>query len=519
MPTDIVEPKTTDTGGSSESPQPQQTQPQKVFRIHRFQIGLNVLIQILAVVFILGMLNYVAFNYFKRWDFSRDKKYALSDQTKRVLKSLEKPVKIIIFFTPDPRVPGGEIYDDVQNLLKEYQYASKKIDVETVNPFKALSRARELQAKYKFGASENVLIVDAGEGHSKFVNATDMAEYDESGVEMGQPPRLKAFKGEQAITSALLEVTESKQNKIYVLGGKGGPDLKSDELAGIKTYIERQNVKIDTLNLLNVDKVPDDVRALLIIGPRYDLTDRELKLLRDFWDKNGRIFIALDPGSSTPKLLGFLATLGVKPDDDRILRTVNLGFATGVMRQVAASFSETSAVTKRLKGVDTMFDGDTQSLTLDPAAANAKNLSDDPIITAAEGYWGETKYQNVTETGAFFDPKEDKAAPLVIAASVEKNALPDQRVQVENSSRMIVVGNSRFITTASLNEPNVDFTLASLNWLLNREELIGIAPKENKQFTLNLSDEQVRNLMLLVMFIIPGAAALVGFGAWFSRRR
>src|SRR2546425_11690187 len=86
----------------------------KVITIKRFQIGVNVLLQLLALVVILGIVNYLAFNHYKRWDFSRNQKYALSDQTKRLLKSLKKPVQAIVFFSPDPRTPGAEVYPDVE---------------------------------------------------------------------------------------------------------------------------------------------------------------------------------------------------------------------------------------------------------------------------------------------------------------------------------------------------------------------------------------------------------------------
>ena len=481
----------------------------KVFRIKRFQIGLNVLVQLVAVVFILGALNYIAFHHYKRWDFSRNQKYALSDQTRRLLQSLDKPMKVVVFFNP-----GVDIYDDLQNLLKEYQYATqKKVEVETINPYRNFSRARELQAKYKFGANENIVILDY-DGRTKFVNATDMADYDQSGMMYGQPPQLKAFKGEQALTGAMLQVIENSQSKLYLLGGKGGPELKGEELSTFKTYLERQNIKFDALNLMNVDKVPDDAKALFLLGARYDVTDRELKILRDFWEKKGRLFVALDPSAATPKLAAFLAELGVSPQNDRVLRTVALGPVTGIVREVVGVFSDSSEVTKRLKGVETMFMGDTQSLVTGQAAGS-KTV---PLISAAEGFWGETKYENLRETGVAFDPKEDHGPPLQVTVSMEKGALPDQRVQVD-SSRMIVVGNSAFVTNDALTEANIDFALAGLNWLLSREELIGIAPKESKAFTLNLTDEQVRNIALLSLGVIPAAVAVIGIAAWARRRR
>jgi len=487
--------------------------PKKAPRIHRFAIGVNVLIQIVLVIFILAGINYVAFKHFKRWDFSRDQKYALSDQTKQLLQSLQKTVKVYVFFSPDPRLPGGEVFGDVQALLKEYQYAANgKVEVENIDPYKNLSRAQALMAQYKFG-NENVVIVDY-QGHSKLVNASDMAEYDTSGEMYGQQPKLKGFKGEQALTGALLEVSEEKQNQIYLIGGKGGPELTSDTVSAFKAYMERQNLKLSALTLMNIEKIPEDAKVLMLIGPKYDLTDRELKLLRDYWDKQGRILIALDPNGHTPKLAGFLHETGITPQNDRVLRTMALGPMTGIVRDVAGIFSDSSPVTKRLKGVDTMFMGQTQSL----AITQAPLVHTETLVTAGDGYWGETKYQDMESTGVSYDPKDDISAPLTIAASAEKGGVADESVNVE-TSRMVVIGNSTFVTNEALTEANVDFVLADLNWLLNRQELIGIAPKDEHQFTLNLTDTETRTVGVMVVWVMPIAVLMVGMVVWLQRRR
>src|SRR2546421_3667998 len=87
----------------------------KTITIQRFQIGLSVLIQLLVVTGIVIMLNYLSFRHFRRWDFSRDHKYALSSQTKSLLNSLKKPVKTMIFFSS-----AAEIAPDIGALLREY---------------------------------------------------------------------------------------------------------------------------------------------------------------------------------------------------------------------------------------------------------------------------------------------------------------------------------------------------------------------------------------------------------------
>jgi hypothetical protein len=492
------------------------TETNKPARIHRFTIGVNVLVQILTVFFLVMAVNYYAFKHFKRWDFSRNHKYELSGQTVQLISSLQKPLKIYVFFSPDPRLPGGDVYTDVMALVKEYQYAGKgKVDYEAIDPYKNLSRARELMAQYKFG-NENVVVVDY-QGHSKLVSATDMAQYDDSGAMYGQEqPKLVGFKGEQALTSAIMEVTEEKQNKLYLVAGKGGPELSGDELSLFKAYLDRQNIKSDSLTLMNVAEVPADASGLMLIGAHYDLTDRELKLLHDYWDKQGRIFIALDPTGITPKLAGFLKEEGITPQDDRVLRTMALGPMTGIMADVQAIFSDSSPITKQLKGVDSVFIQPTQSL----AISQVPGVQTVPLATAEEGYWGETKYQDMETTGVSFDPKEDFSAPLTIAASAEKGAVPDASVNVD-TARMMVTGNSDFLTNQALaqNPANLDFVVAGLNWLLNRKDLIGIPPKAEEQFTLNLTDQQMGRIEVLVMLAMPCAVGMVGVGVWAQRRR
>ena len=89
-------------------------------KIRRLQIGLNVLVQVVLVLFLAAMMNSIAFKHYRRWDFSRDKKYALSDKTKRFLNTIKGKVRITVFFSPNTPITV-----DVQNLLTEFQYAAK----------------------------------------------------------------------------------------------------------------------------------------------------------------------------------------------------------------------------------------------------------------------------------------------------------------------------------------------------------------------------------------------------------
>ena len=485
--------------------------------IPRFRIGLNVLLQSAIFVLLFGIANYLGFNHYKRWDFSRDQKYTLSAQTKRVLANLKKPVHLVVFFSG-----GSPVAQDAINLLQEYAYASKKmVDVEVVDPFRAVVRAREIAALYKLRENDNVVIIDY-EGGKKFVSAADMAEFEPS-LNLMDAPRLKVFKGESAITSALIEISEPGSNRVYSLLGHGETALDADpSLSGLKDYIERQNIKVDPLKLTDVEMIPPDAKALFIIAPKYDFSEPELAALRAYWgkrEKPGRIFAFLEPNTPTPNLSAFLRELGVIVNDDRVLctRPIRLasGLFRGVLKEITGDFVAGSSITKRLTNVTAMFKGGvTQSLTLSAERGKEGDLKLQPLIQASKGFWGETRY---TENAVFFDPKEDHIDP-VVAVSVEKDAPSDDRVRVD-SSRLVVVGSSAFLSNDNITEADLDFVLNGLNWLLDREEIMGIAPKPAHNLSLNLTESQLHVMALLVMVAIPGCAGLLGIFVWFKRRR
>lgn len=485
--------------------------------ISRAKIGVNVLLQTVLFVVLFGIVNYLGFNHYKRWDFSRDQKYTLSAQTKKVISSLKKPAHVIVFFSG-----GSDIAGNVSNLLKEYAFASKKmIDVEVVDTFLSMARAREISTLYKLRDNDNVVIIDY-DGRQKFVNAPSMAEYEPSFNPMDKP-RLKTFKGEEAITSALIQISEEGANKIYGLEGHGEVALDSDPaVEGLKAYIERQNVKIESLKLSDVEVVPADAKALFIIAPKYDFSDRDLLSLRAFWEKRGRIWVFLNPGSSTPKLAGFLDELGITPNDDQVLKTMPVklasGLVTGILKEITGDFVPGSPITKRLANVNASFQGGaTQSLTLDADRVKASGIEVKPLIKASKGFWGESRYTTATASGAYFDPREDRINP-VVAASAEKGGVNDDRVRV-NSSRLIVVGNASFLANSVLTEADLDFVLNGLNWLLAREELIGIVAKPVRNLSLSLTQSQMGSIQLLVMGAIPACAAAIGIFVWLKRRR
>src|SRR3989454_2335379 len=351
-------------------------------RIQRLQIGLNLVVQLILIFFLVTAVNWIGFRHYKRWDVSRDQKYALSDKTKRFLNSIKGKVRITVFFSPNTPISG-----DVSSLLTEYQYAAKgKIDIENIDPERNLSRAKEIFDKYKVVSDESLLVLDY-EGRNKTVKASEMADIDQGGMAFGEGPRVAAFKGEQTITSAMMDLVEGKKKTLgYVLGHKEPPLSENSTISVLKTFIENENIKFQELNLFDVDVIPKDLKAIIIIGPQYDFSDREMKLLRDFWDKQGRILLLLDPSAKTPRLDGFLNELGVKANDDRLMAFLRTGIQElALTRDVQARFLGDSPITRRLADANALFFGGTSSLTLEPDRVRGANVRPEPLIQAEKG--------------------------------------------------------------------------------------------------------------------------------------
>src|SRR2546430_13206956 len=179
------------------------TEKAKPKKIQRLQIGLNVWVQLVLIFFVVSAVNWIGFRHYKRWDVSRDQKYALSDKTKRFLGSIKGKMRITVFFSPSTPISA-----DVSSLLTEYQYAAKgKIDIENIDPQRNLSRAKELFDKYKVVSDESLLVIDY-EGRNKTVKASDMAENDKNGMAKGLRPRATTLQDEHAITHPMIGLDE-----------------------------------------------------------------------------------------------------------------------------------------------------------------------------------------------------------------------------------------------------------------------------------------------------------------------
>ena len=89
----------------------------------------NALLAAALAILLAVMVNYLAARQRVRLDFSPDRYYALSPTTRNMLNRLPGTIEVDVFLDLN-----NELFSDVKRLLKEYEYASDKINVEYIDP-------------------------------------------------------------------------------------------------------------------------------------------------------------------------------------------------------------------------------------------------------------------------------------------------------------------------------------------------------------------------------------------------
>jgi ABC-type uncharacterized transport system involved in gliding motility auxiliary subunit len=489
-------------------------------RQSRLVIGTNVVLQILAVLALVVMVNWLVSRHYARLDWTKSGYYYLSEKTKQVLAGLKEPVNVIVFL---PSTAAHEYVEktlgDVRNLLREFQYYGQhKLRVEYVDPQRDLGRARQVAEEYKLDSPDEVIF--ASGGRHKYVRLDEVVDLDNGQLAMGGTPRVKAFKGEGVFLSAIQTVTEEESPKVYFLTGHGEHDPEDfDEREGyseLARYIKRDNITIAKWNLLEKQALPVDAGAIVIAGPRQTFTDPEINTLDQYLKNKGRLLILLDPHVQTG-LETLLKRWDVQVDNDLAVAKggVLLGTELIVVDALGTAYAS-HPITAKLAGVNTTFP---YARSVRSAGRSRDNSPDQPHVTelveTPPSFWGET--DSDTEHTEF-NAAQDIQGPLPLAVAVETSKPLGVDVNI-GLTRAVIVGTSRFVDNSNLSGGNLDFFMNSLNWLLQREQLLAVSPKLPEEFSLNMSPNQQRAVYALVIAGMPLAVAILGIVVWLRRRK
>ncbi|MBP7480153.1 MAG: GldG family protein, partial [Spirochaetaceae bacterium] len=77
-------------------------------------------------IILLVLLNIVSLNLFARLDLTSSKSYSLSNESKQLVKTLEQPLSVKVFFTENLPSPYNTVGQYLKDLLIEYKGEANK---------------------------------------------------------------------------------------------------------------------------------------------------------------------------------------------------------------------------------------------------------------------------------------------------------------------------------------------------------------------------------------------------------
>ncbi len=476
----------------------------------RILSNLNLVAAVLLAFVLVQLVNFIALRNAKRWDWSTRQYYALSEKTTNLLSELEHRVEIIVFFQEEHL-----LYFDIENLLEEYQYQSRNIHVEWVDPARDLARTEKLAEKY--GLTEAQVVVFDMDGKSKVVKESDIAGYKM--VKRRREPVMSAFKGEQAFSSAIQGLVQGETPVVYFLVGHDERRVTEfDQVAGYSTIgnlIFRDNLEIKELLLTGEKKIPEDAAVLVIAGPSKAMNSAEAEMVEDYLSRSGRVMLLLD-AMKTTGLEPMLRRWGVALRNDFVLDPENTLKGSDVYIR---SYYE-HPITLRMSGAGARFHlpRSIEPLLLDdPEVGTEDRPSVVQLAMTSDKSWSETQ---VGEPAAKYDENSgDLRGPFSLAVAVERGATQKMLDVQIRPSRMVVFGDSDFVSNGALAGGDQDLFMSALNWLLDREALMAIGPKPIEEIKLSLSRKQLTDLFWINIAGIPALAGGMGLLVWFRRRK
>ncbi len=443
--------------------------------------GMNMGVLILLVFVFLGVVNFIAVRKYKTFDFSLSQVNTLSQQSIKLLKSLDGDLRVIFFYKKG--VEGNdESRKQFRDLVKKYQDQSEKVKLEFVEVNERPDLASD------FG-------VDKGSGVVFLVYHDRRNRIDKI--------------DEQELSSALVKVTRESKKTIYLTSGHGEKNLddakEADGANALKLLLESNSYVVKTL--APSGQIPADADLLIIAGPSQDFLDFELIALENYLKKGGSVLLALESqhGESFKKIL---ARLGLELQNNYIWNLVETPLGRGLNQGpvMGSVFSQNSEITKS-------FGKDEVTLFIHPSSLRRlpeapKSLAIDDLVRTSNSAVG---YKTLEIRG------EGAPGPFTLANTV-KGRLSDADSKAPEMN-VVVVGDAHFLDNQMLfKNLNRDLLLNSIAFLAKEEGLISISPKEPQKTELNLT--QITFTFFIFGFVIPLPLLMLGMsvGLWAKRR-
>lgn len=427
------------------------------------------------ILCILGLVNYLSFKYPRGFDFSFDKLNTLSDQSKQIIKKLEKPLKVKVFARNENAAP----YVSLLELYRlEAINTGKLINVDVLDP--DLNPAQV--AKYR-------------------VSKTPAAVF-----EYGEKLVLASETSERAMSSALIKVIRKSDPMAYFVSDKGSPNPsdKGDQgFSQIATKLSLNNFTVANISLMQVPQIPLDAGMLIILAPLKSFTDNEVAKIKTYLDNGGRLLIGLGPNLQKDlfaNIKEMLRGYGVRIGRDLVIDKASYVSGSNGWIPIVKTYNTSHILTKDF--TQATFFPLTTSIIGEKSDASFERRS---LFFSSNypGSWAEKNFEDLIKNITSYDQTSDIAGPIPLAVSVEN---------VKNEMRIIALGNGTFVQNVYENQGgNFDFFLNTASWLAGESFVISSQRNESSQNVMVISAPQMATIFYFSVLFCPIVLLLNAF--------
>jgi ABC-type uncharacterized transport system involved in gliding motility auxiliary subunit len=452
---------------------------------------------VLMVLLILVFANWISSRHYIEKDLTENKRYTLSQLSKSVLANLKGPVKLVAFFRD-----GTSAQQIVRDLIEQYKYQSAFVSCETYDPDRSpgLSKSYEIE-----GAC---LVVVRGNDKERIYGEVD----------------------ESKVTNAIIKLTRDSKKKVYFVDGHGEwsiePQQKGQSYSEAVKELRNLNYQVEKLTLMNLENVPVDASLLVFAAPEKTLLDNELASLDRYFKKGGKALFLLEPPPTGVSLSGFLKNYGVDVGDNTVvdLNPAQKIFGANPSMPIVIAYGD-HAISRPFEGKATMFP---LARTVSCAKDIPRGFKVTELLKTTTASWAEAGA--ILKDTVDYDEGIDTRGPLSLGVAVEmpytasvelKYQIDTREVKTSTSihAKAVVLGDAHFASDKGYSfQFNLPFFMSVANWLLEQEDLLAIMPRNAKQATVAINEQQMSNILVFIVFVLPFTIAAVGILVWQRRR-
>ena len=262
-----------------------------------------------VTIIMLVLINWLAYIYHTRIDFTNEKRFTLSAPTKKILKKLDDKIQVDVFLKGEFPSSFKKLSNSAGEILQEFkEVAGNKIQYNFISPDDLVEGtdvkygdslssmglyAINLKSQLKAGEQQQLVYPVALVHYKDAVSPVNLYTGNKSLItpaELNNAEALMEFKFADAINKL---AQPSKPMIAYSTGnGELGPnDIRTYDLFN---YTLKKDYNVFTFNLNTQPAIPDTFKTLMIVKPSVPFSDEEKLKIDQFVMRGGRLLMFVD---------------------------------------------------------------------------------------------------------------------------------------------------------------------------------------------------------------------------------